>query len=76
VVIAVLGLMLTGARLHVQRCNRGLACRCRRDARGHLAASGALLSYLGPNVDRLRLLLLGRRNLAEPTGDSPAARYE
>jgi RND superfamily putative drug exporter len=35
----------------------------------------ALLSYLGPNVDRLRLPLLGRTLKAEGDGESPAARW-
>jgi RND superfamily putative drug exporter len=35
----------------------------------------ALLSYLGPRVDRLRLPLIGRRRRAEATGESPAARW-
>jgi putative drug exporter of the RND superfamily len=35
----------------------------------------ALLSYLGPRVDRLRIPLLGRRLKAEGNGESPAARW-
>jgi putative drug exporter of the RND superfamily len=35
----------------------------------------ALLSYLGPNVDRLRIPLLGRTLRAEGNGESPAARW-
>jgi putative drug exporter of the RND superfamily len=35
----------------------------------------ALLSYLGPRVDRLRLPLLGRRLKTEGNGESPAARW-
>ena len=35
----------------------------------------ALLSYLGPKVDRLRLPLLGRHLKAEGDGESPAARW-
>jgi putative drug exporter of the RND superfamily len=35
----------------------------------------ALLSYLGPRVDRLRIPLLGRTLRAEGNGDSPAARW-
>jgi RND superfamily putative drug exporter len=35
----------------------------------------ALLSYLGPNVDRLRIPFLGRTLRAEGDGESPAARW-
>jgi RND superfamily putative drug exporter len=35
----------------------------------------ALLSYLGPRVDRLRIPFLGRRLEKEGTSDSPAARW-
>jgi RND superfamily putative drug exporter len=35
----------------------------------------ALLSYLGPNVDRLRIPLLGRSLDASEDGESPAARW-
>ncbi|MGH2955476.1 MAG: MMPL family transporter [Solirubrobacterales bacterium] len=35
----------------------------------------ALLSYLGPRVDRLRIPLLGRQLRAEGNGESPAARW-
>ncbi|HEX6229246.1 MAG TPA: MMPL family transporter, partial [Solirubrobacterales bacterium] len=35
----------------------------------------ALLSYLGPRVDRLRIPLLGRTLRAEGNGESPAARW-
>ena len=35
----------------------------------------ALLSYLGPKVDRLRIPLLGRTLKAEGNGESPAARW-
>jgi RND superfamily putative drug exporter len=35
----------------------------------------ALLSYLGPNVDRLRIPFLGRTLRSEGNGDSPAARW-
>jgi putative drug exporter of the RND superfamily len=35
----------------------------------------ALLSYLGPRVDRLRIPLLGRTLKAEGDGESPAARW-
>jgi RND superfamily putative drug exporter len=35
----------------------------------------ALLSYLGPNVDRLRIPFLGRTLRAEGGGESPAARW-
>ena len=34
----------------------------------------ALLSYLGPRVDRLRIPFLGRTLKAEGDGESPAAR--
>src|SRR4029453_3963794 len=35
----------------------------------------ALLSYLGPKVDRLRIPFLGQRLNAEGNGESPAARW-
>jgi RND superfamily putative drug exporter len=35
----------------------------------------ALLSFLGPRVDRLRIPLLGRQLRAEGNGESPAARW-
>jgi RND superfamily putative drug exporter len=35
----------------------------------------ALLSYLGPRVDRLRIPFLGRALTAEGNGESPAARW-
>jgi RND superfamily putative drug exporter len=74
VVIAVLGLMLTG--LHYMY---GVAIAASLAVLVVMLAAisllPALLAYLGPRVDKLRLPLLGRRNLAEPTSDSPAARW-
>ena len=60
VVIAVLGLCLTGLPLHVRRRDLGVARRARRDARRGHAAAGAALLPRAERVDRLRLPLLGR----------------
>ena len=74
VVIAVLGLMLTGlSYMYSVAIAASLAVLVVMLAA--ISLLPALLSYLGPSVDRLRLPLLGHRNLAEPTGESPAARW-
>jgi putative drug exporter of the RND superfamily len=77
VVIAVLGLMLTGLDYMY-----GVALSASIAVLLVMAASvtllPALLSYLGPNVDRLRIPLLGRslKKVTEPTTkESPAARW-
>ena len=74
VVIAVLGLMLTGLNyMYAVAVAASLAVLVVMLASVSLLP--ALLAYLGPRVDKLRLPLLGQRNLAEPTSDSPAARW-
>jgi putative drug exporter of the RND superfamily len=74
VVIAVLGLFLTGlGYMHSVAIATSLAVLV--VALASVSLLPALLAYLGPNVDKLRLPLLGQRNLAEPTSDSPAARW-
>src|SRR3954452_25117061 len=77
VVIAVLGLMLTGLSYMY-----GVALSASIAVLIVMAASvtllPALLSYLGPRVDRLRIPLLGRslKKASEPTiKESPAARW-
>src|SRR5829696_5650140 len=78
VVIAVLGLFLTGLPYMY-----GVAISASIAVLVVMLASvtllPALLSYLGPRVDRLRLPLLGRRLKAqsrgESVGESPAARW-
>jgi putative drug exporter of the RND superfamily len=74
VMIAVLGLCLTGLSYMF-----GVAISASLAVLVVMLASisllPALLSYLGPKVDRLRIPLLGR-SLDRPTnGDSPAARW-
>jgi putative drug exporter of the RND superfamily len=77
VVIAVLGLMLTGLSYMY-----GVALSASIAVLIVMAASvtllPALLSFLGPKVDRLRIPLLGRslKKVSEPTTkESPAARW-
>jgi RND superfamily putative drug exporter len=74
VVIAVLGLALTGLPYMY-----GVAVSASLAALVVMLASvtllPALLSYLGPNVDRLRIPFLGRTLRAEGDGESPAARW-
>ncbi len=75
VVIAVLGLFLTGLPYMY-----GVALSASMAVLVVMLASvtllPALLSYLGPNVDRLRVPLLGRSlDKAEGDGESPAARW-
>ncbi len=75
VVIAVLGLGLTGLTyMYGVALSASLAVLVVMIAAVSLLP--ALLAYLGPNVDRLRLPILGRR-LDKPEGDShsPAARW-
>jgi RND superfamily putative drug exporter len=75
VVIAVLGLFLTGLPYMY-----GVAISASLAVLTVMLASitllPALLSYLGPRVDRLRIPILGRRlDRPEGDGDSPAARW-
>lgn len=74
VVIAVLGLFLTGLT-----CMYGVALSASFAVLTVMLASitllPALLSYLGPRVDRLRIPFLGRRLDAPEDGESLAARW-
>jgi RND superfamily putative drug exporter len=74
VVIAVLGLFLTGLPyMYGVAISASLAVLVVMLAAVTLLP--ALLSYLGPNVDRLRIPFLGRTLKAEGDGESPAARW-
>jgi len=75
VVIAVLGLMLTGlGYMYGVAISASLAVLVVMLASVTLLP--ALLSYLGPKVDRLRIPLLGQRLKTEGNGgESPAARW-
>jgi putative drug exporter of the RND superfamily len=74
VVIAVLGLLLTGLPyMYGVAISASLAVLVVMLAAVTLLP--ALLSYLGPKVDRLRIPLLGRTLKAEGNGESPAARW-
>jgi RND superfamily putative drug exporter len=74
VVIAVLGLFLTGLPyMYGVAISASLAVLVVMLAAVSLLP--ALLSYLGPRVDRLRIPLLGRTLKAEGDGESPAARW-
>jgi RND superfamily putative drug exporter len=74
VVIAVLGLFLTGLPyMYGVAISASLAVLVVMLAAVTLLP--ALLSYLGPSVDRLRLPFLGRTLKAEGDGESPAARW-
>jgi putative drug exporter of the RND superfamily len=74
VVIAVLGLLLTGLPyMYGVAIAASLAVLVVMLAA--ISLLPALLSYLGPNVDRLKLPFLGRTLRAEGNGDSPAARW-
>ena len=74
VVIAVLGLCLTGLPyMYGVAISASLAVLVVMLAAVTLLP--ALLSYLGPKVDRLRLPFLGRTLKAEGDGESPAARW-
>src|SRR5919109_1540491 len=74
VVIAVLGLVLTGLSYMY-----GVAIATSLAVLTVMLASitllPAFLSYLGPRVDKLRIPLLGRTLRAETNGTSPAARW-
>ena len=74
VVIAVLGLFLTGLPyMYGVAISASLAVLVVMVAAVTLLP--ALLSYLGPNVDRLRIPFLGRHLKAEGDGESLAARW-
>jgi putative drug exporter of the RND superfamily len=74
VVIAVLGLALTGLPyMYGVAISASLAVLVVMLASVSLLP--ALLSYLGPKVDRLRIPFLGRMLRAEGDGESPAARW-
>jgi len=74
VVIAVLGLCLTGLPyMYGVAISASLAVLVVMVASVTLLP--ALLAYLGPKVDRLRLPFLGRTVKAEGDGESPAARW-
>jgi RND superfamily putative drug exporter len=74
VVIAVLGLFLTGLPyMYGVAISASLAVLVVMLAAIMLLP--ALLSYLGPRVDRLRIPLLGRGLKSEGNGESPAARW-
>src|SRR5215217_4085365 len=74
VVIAVLGLFLTGLPyMYGVAISASLAVLVVMLAAVSLLP--ALLSYLGPRVDRLRLPLLGRTLKPQGNGESPAARW-
>src|SRR5215207_11501761 len=74
VVIAVLGLILTGlSYMFGVAISASLAVLVVMSAAVTLLP--ALLSYLGPKVDRLRLPLLGRTRKVKVHGESPAASW-
>ena len=74
VVIAVLGLFLTGLPyMYGVAISASLAVLVVMLAA--ITLLPALLSYLGPRVDRLRVPLLGRGLKARGDGESPAARW-
>jgi RND superfamily putative drug exporter len=74
VVIAILGLFITGLPyMYGVAISASLAVLVVMVA--SITLLPALLSYLGPNVDRLRIPLLGRSLDASEDGESPAARW-
>src|SRR5215212_3034639 len=74
VVVAVLGLCLTGlSYMYGVALSASFAVLVVMSAAVTLLP--ALLSYLGPKVDRLRIPFLGQRLKAEGDGESPAARW-
>jgi len=74
VVIAILGLFLTGLPyMYGVAISAALAVLVVMLA--SITLLPALLSYLGPNVDRLRIPVLGRSLDAKEDGESPAARW-
>src|SRR3954452_9246181 len=74
VVVAILGLFITGLPyMYGVAISAALAVLVVMVASITLLPS--LLAYLGPNVDRLRIPLLGRSLDAKEDGESPAARW-
>ncbi len=74
VVIAVLGLCLTGLPyMYGVAISASIAVLVMMVAA--ITLLPALLSYLGPRVDRLRIPFLGRTLREEGNGESPAARW-
>ncbi len=74
VVIAVLGLALTGLPyMYGVAISASIAVLV--VALAAVTLLPALLSLLGPRVDRLRIPFLGRRLDVKPNGESPAARW-
>src|SRR5215210_1180130 len=74
VLVAVFGLILTGlSYMYGVAISASLAVLV--VAFASITLLPALLSYLGPNVDRLRIPFLGRTLKAESGGESPAARW-
>ena len=76
VVVAVLGLCLTGlSYMYGVAISTALAVLVVMAA--SISLLPALLAYLGPRVDRLRIPLLGRRRkiVTSGVGESPAARW-
>jgi RND superfamily putative drug exporter len=74
VVVAILGLFLTGLPyMYGVAISAALAVLVVMVA--SITLLPALLSYLGPNVDRLRIPFLGRSLDASEDGESPAARW-
>jgi putative drug exporter of the RND superfamily len=76
VVIAVLGLCLTGlSYMYGVAISTSLAVLVMMAA--SISLLPALLAYVGPRVDRLRIPLIGRRRRIETSGahESPAARW-
>jgi len=74
VVVAILGLFITGLPyMYGVAISASLAVLVMMVAA--ITLLPALLSYLGPNVDRLRIPLLGRNLDAKEDGESPAARW-
>jgi putative drug exporter of the RND superfamily len=74
VVISVLGLFLTALPyMYGVAISASLAVLV--VAAAAVSLLPALLSYLGPRVDRLRIPFLGRALKAEGNGESPAARW-
>ena len=74
VVVAILGLFITGLPyMYGVAISASLAVLVVMIA--SITLLPALLSYLGPNVDRLRIPLLGRSLDSKEDGESPAARW-
>jgi RND superfamily putative drug exporter len=74
VVIAVLGLVLTGLD-YMYGVAISTSCAVLVVMLASVTLLPSLLSYLGPRVDRLRIPFLGRGLKTEGNGESPAARW-